>query len=158
MKKLERNVSGSSTRVVGRDLAPQRSLLGISMLVAVLYYFVSILRSIDPGKSNPGRATSPKSSKAGTPGTCHAGHMNPLYFSDITINTSTSWCEIVQSGHVLPCTISSVPRRLERYTSEAPFYFIVTSPHVLQFQSFTSSCLLYVPGWTLAGYSYSPQI
>lgn len=33
-------------------------------------------------------------------------------------NTSVSWYKIVRSGHVLPCTINSVPRRLERYTSE----------------------------------------
>ena len=104
-----------------------------------LGYFVSILHSIDPRKSNPGRATSPKSSKAGTPGTCHAGCMNPSYSSDITINTSTSWCEIVQSGHVLPCTISSVPRRLERYTSEVSF---LLHCHVISLFAVPKFCFL----------------
>lgn len=35
--------------------------------------FVSVLNPIDPGESDPGRATSRKPSKTGTPGTCHAG-------------------------------------------------------------------------------------
>lgn len=159
MKKLERNVSASLTRVAGRDMAPQQSRLAISMLVAVLGYFVFILYSIDPRKSNPGRAASPKPSKTGTPGTCHAGCMNPFHSSHMTINTSISWCKTVQSGHVLPCTTSSVPRRLERYTSDvSSYHFNCHASHNLQFQGFTSSCLLHVPRWTLARHSHPPQI
>lgn len=106
-------------------MAPQRSLLGTSVLVHFLDYLVSILICIDPGNSNPRRATSPKSSQIRAPRTYYAGCINPSYSSDIMTNTSIRWYETVQSGHVLPCIISSVLQKLGRYTSEESFFQFV---------------------------------